>query len=163
MSTGKDNVTQNKRVYVGNLSWSVTWRDLKDHMRSAGEVLRADVLTGYDGRSKGCGIVEYATVEEANTAVETLNNSDLMGRQIFVREDREEKGAVGGGAAASGGGGGKSAGGQGGKRTRKLCYLLYSLLFRRLERLVAVGARTRATAVGKSVGVTEQLDVNGLH
>lgn len=115
MSTGEDNVTQNKRVYVGNLSWSVTWRDLKDHMRSAGEVLRADVLTGYDGRSKGCGIVEYATVEEANTAVETLNNSDLMGRQIFVREDREEKGAVGGAAAASGGGGGKSSGGDGGK------------------------------------------------
>jgi RNA recognition motif-containing protein len=109
METGEDAVTQNKRVYVGNLSWSVTWRDLKDHMRSAGEVTRADVLQGYDGRSKGCGIVEYATVEEANTAVETLNDSELMGRQIFAREDREEKGAnanTGGGAS----GGAKSSG-----------------------------------------------------
>lgn len=105
-TTGEDNVTQNKRVYVGNLSWSVQWRDLKDHMRSAGEVVRADVLMGFDGRSKGCGIVEYATVEEANGAVESLNNTELMGRQIFVREDREEKKAGGAGGGGSGGGGG---------------------------------------------------------
>lgn len=26
------------RVYVGNLSWETEWQDLKDHMRSAGEV-----------------------------------------------------------------------------------------------------------------------------
>ena len=38
-------------------------------MRTAGEVVRADVLTGHYGRSKGCGIVEYATVEEAAGAV----------------------------------------------------------------------------------------------
>mmetsp|Transcript_30133 Transcript_30133/g.72822 ORF Transcript_30133/g.72822 Transcript_30133/m.72822 type:complete len:489 (+) Transcript_30133:70-1536(+) len=114
METGEDAVTQNKRVYVGNLSWSVAWGDLKDHMSSAGEVIRADVLTGYDGRSKGCGIVEYATVEDANGAVETLNNTDLMGRQIFVREDREKKSA----AAPGGGRGGRGeavAGLEGGK------------------------------------------------
>jgi len=114
-NTGEDGVTQNTRVYVGNLSWSVTWRDLKDHMRSAGDVLRADVLTGYDGRSKGCGIVEYATVEEASAAVETLNNTDLMGRQIFVREDREERSAKSGGGGGGGGGGGSVGGGGGGE------------------------------------------------
>ena len=70
-------------------------------MRQSGEVLRADVLQGYDGRSKGCGVVEYATVEEANGAIDTLNNTELMGREIFVREDREEKQGSG-----SGGGGG---------------------------------------------------------
>jgi len=112
----EDAVTQNKRVYVGNLSWSVAWRDLKDHMTSAGEVLRADVLTGYDGRSKGCGIVEYATVEEATGAVETLNNTDLMGRQIFVREDREvSRSAPKGGGG--GGGGGDRGGNMGGDRS----------------------------------------------
>lgn len=89
----------NTRVYVGNLSWSVGWRDLKDHMKSAGDVIRADVLTSYDGRSKGCGIVEYASAAEAQKAVDELNNTELMGRQIFVREDRE--------ANASGGGGGE--------------------------------------------------------
>jgi RNA recognition motif-containing protein len=64
-------------------------------MRSAGEVTRADIMTGHDGRSKGCGIVEYATEEEAKKAVLTLNDTELKGRQIFVREDREEKGAQG--------------------------------------------------------------------
>merc|ERR1719410_1630525 len=80
-----------KRVYVGNLSWNVSWRELKDYMKSTGcEVTRADVMTTPDGRSKGCGIVEFATTEGARRAVLTLNDTDLMGRQIFVREDREE-------------------------------------------------------------------------
>ena len=79
-----------KKVYVGNLSWEVKWQDLKDHMRQAGEVLHADVMVGFDGRSKGCGIVEYQAVEEAMRAIQTLSDSELMGRMIFVREDREE-------------------------------------------------------------------------
>ena len=118
METGEDNVRGNKRVYIGNLSWSVTWRDLKDHMASAGEVTRADVLTGHDGRSKGCGIVEFSTAEEASTAIATLNNTEIMGRDIFVREDREQRGGNTGGGGApsqnrgprgnSGGGDGKS-------------------------------------------------------
>jgi len=85
--------TQGRRVYIGNLSWGVSWQDLKDHMREAGEVTRADVMTGPDGRSKGCGIVEYATEEDAKKAVSTLNDTELNGRQIFVREDREERGS----------------------------------------------------------------------
>jgi RNA recognition motif-containing protein len=32
-----------RRVYVGNLGWGVAWQDLKDHMRKAGEVIRAEV------------------------------------------------------------------------------------------------------------------------
>jgi RNA recognition motif-containing protein len=83
-----------KRLYVGNLSWSVTWRELKDHMKSAGDVTRADILQTPDGRSKGCGIVEFATAEEASNAVETLNDSDLLGRPIFLREDREAEKAA---------------------------------------------------------------------
>lgn len=77
-------------VYVGNLSWDVKWQDLKDHMKEAGNVIRADVLVGEDGRSKGCGIVEYGTVEEANQAILVLHNTNLNGRSIFVREDRDK-------------------------------------------------------------------------
>ncbi|KAK1746733.1 hypothetical protein QTG54_002077 [Skeletonema marinoi] len=40
------------RVYVGNLAWSVSWQDLKDHMRDAGDVQYSKVLTDRDGRSK---------------------------------------------------------------------------------------------------------------
>jgi len=88
----ESNEVKNSRVYVGNLSWGVSWQDLKDHMKSTGlNALRANIITGPDGRSKGCGIVEFATPEEAQQAVLTLNDTELSGRQIFVREDREDK------------------------------------------------------------------------
>jgi len=81
--------SQSRRVYVGNLSWDVRWQDLKDHMRASGEVLHAEVICESNGRSKGCGIVEFATAEEAQEAITTLTDSELKGRMIFVREDRE--------------------------------------------------------------------------
>jgi RNA recognition motif-containing protein len=90
--------SQSHRVYVGNLSWDVAWQDLKDHMREAGEVLHAEVITEANGRSKGCGIVEYATEEEAQEAINTLTDTELKGRMIFVREDRETGATFHGGA-----------------------------------------------------------------
>lgn len=45
---------------MSNLAYEVGWQVLKDHMRNAGNVLRADVFIGNDGRSKGLGIVEYS-------------------------------------------------------------------------------------------------------
>ncbi|GMF12002.1 unnamed protein product [Phytophthora lilii] len=80
------------RVYVGNLSWNVKWQELKDHMKKVGTVVHADVLEESNGRSKGCGLVEYATQEEAAKAIAELNNTELEGRLIFVREDREPEG-----------------------------------------------------------------------
>ena len=100
-----------RSVYVGNLSYETAWQDLKDHMRSAGDVVHAEVMTMSDGRSKGCGIVEYATTESAARAIAELSDSELMGRQIFVREDRE-----GGNSKAAGGGGRGGVGGVRGVR-----------------------------------------------
>lgn len=40
------------RIYVGNLAWTVEWQELKDHMRTVGKVVHADVLQDGDGRSK---------------------------------------------------------------------------------------------------------------
>ncbi|RKF57489.1 putative RNA-binding protein [Golovinomyces cichoracearum] len=89
LSSLKESSQQDRRVYVGNLSYDVKWHHLKDFMRSAGEVLFADVLLLPNGMSKGCGIVEYATREQAQQAVNTLSNQNLMGRLVYVREDRE--------------------------------------------------------------------------
>ena len=107
---------KSRRVFVGNLSWNVSWQDLKDLMKSTGhEVTRSDIMQTPDGRSKGCGIVEFATAEGAKQAVLTLNDTELQGRQIFVREDREDKGGRSGGGAAGGGGFGAGGGGGGGR------------------------------------------------
>ena len=92
--------SQSRRVYVGNLSWDVTWSDLKDHMKTVGDVVRADVICEHNGRSKGCGIVEFETEEGAQEAIETLTHTELRGRMIFVREDREGSGSEGKGGHA---------------------------------------------------------------
>lgn len=55
-------------------------------------LLASQVLEEPSGRSKGCGLVEYATQEEANCAIAQLSNTELEGRLIFVREDREPDG-----------------------------------------------------------------------
>lgn len=56
------------------------------------QVVRADVMKDASGRSKGCGIVEYRTPVEAQEAINTLLDTELKGRLIFVREDREAAG-----------------------------------------------------------------------
>ncbi|KAK2612141.1 g-strand binding protein [Conoideocrella luteorostrata] len=113
MNNIRETSQQDRRVYVGNLSYDVKWHHLKDFMRQAGEVLFADVLLLPNGMSKGCGIVEYATRDQAQAAVAQLSNQNLMGRLVYVREDREAEprfiGATGGnrggfsGGAVSGG------------------------------------------------------------
>lgn len=50
------------------------------------------MLEESNGRSKGCGLVEYASQEEAAKAIAELNGTELEGRVIFVREDREPEG-----------------------------------------------------------------------
>jgi len=87
------------RVFVGNLAFSVSWQDLKDHMRKVGDVLHCDVLSdpGTAMGSKGCGIVEFSSPSEAQRAIRELTETELRGRKIFVREDREPPGGGGGG------------------------------------------------------------------
>lgn len=43
---------------------------------------------------QGCGIVAFATEEAAQNAISTLNDTELGGRKIFVREDREAQPAA---------------------------------------------------------------------
>ena len=66
------------------------------------------------GRSKGCGIVEYSTAEEAAQAILTLHDRMLGGRPVCVREDREDRDLRGALDGSGGGGGGGAAGAGGG-------------------------------------------------
>ena len=88
---GGGEIEVGRRVYVGNLAWGTSWQDLKDHFRPCGSVVHAKIMEEPGGRSKGCGIVEFESPEEAVAAIEQLNDSDLDGRPIQVREDREDK------------------------------------------------------------------------
>lgn len=109
-----------KKLYVGNLPFSVTEGSLSDYFSQSGAVESCRIITDRDsGRSKGFGFVEMATDEEAQKAVDDLNGKELDGRALTVNEARPEQprsGGFGGGGGSRGGfgGGGGSRGGFGG-------------------------------------------------
>ena len=77
--------------FCSNLFCSdVAWQDLKDYMRKAGDVIRAEVIADSDGRSKGFGVCEFGNQRDAQTAIDTLNETEFKGRTIYVREDTKD-------------------------------------------------------------------------
>lgn len=80
----------NTNIYVGNLAYNTTSKELEDAFARYGEVARAQVVTDRDtGRSRGFGFVEMANADEANAAIEALDGSDLSGRKLTVNKARE--------------------------------------------------------------------------
>ncbi|MFA6252440.1 MAG: RNA-binding protein [Candidatus Paceibacterota bacterium] len=78
-----------KKLFVGNLPYSVTSEVLSETFASAGSVVSATVIIDkFSKRSKGFGFVEMATEEEATKAKEMFDQSELDGRKIFVSEAR---------------------------------------------------------------------------
>ena len=101
------------KLYVGNLSFSITSDDLQDYFSQAGTVESAKVIEDRDtGRSRGFGFVEMASSDEAMAAIEQFNGQDFEGRSLVVNEARPREEGGGGGRGGYGGGGG----GRGGDR-----------------------------------------------
>ncbi len=106
-------------IYVGNLPFTVTNEELTALFAQYGQVTNARVVQDqHSGRSKGFGFVEMDSAEEANKAIEQLDNSELNGRPIKVnearpREDKPQRSGGGGGYNRSrngnGGGGGRGS------------------------------------------------------
>jgi RNA recognition motif-containing protein len=113
-----------KKLYVGNLPYSVRDGDLEQAFGQFGAVTSAKVMMERDtGRSKGFGFVEMGSDEEAQSAINGMNGQPLGGRSVVVNEARpmEERpprsggGGFGGGGRREGGGGyGGGGGGYGG-------------------------------------------------
>ncbi|TDL22750.1 RNA-binding domain-containing protein [Rickenella mellea] len=76
------------QLYVGNLPYQAGWQDLKDLFRAAGNIVRADINIGADGRAKGSGTVIFETAKDAQQAISMYNGFDWYGRTLEVREDR---------------------------------------------------------------------------
>ncbi len=78
-----------KKLFVGNLAYSVTSDQLRDMFVSFGTVDSATVITDRDsGRSKGFGFVEFSNDAEADAAIKQLDGSDVDGRKLTVNEAR---------------------------------------------------------------------------
>ena len=112
-----------RKLYCGNLSFSVDSSSLEELFSQFGNVQSAQVITDREtGRSKGFGFVEMGSDEEAQAAISGLNETEHDGRNLTVnearpREDRRGGGGGGGGGGYGGGGGGGYGGGGGGGRS----------------------------------------------
>jgi RNA recognition motif-containing protein len=109
-----------KKLYVGNLSYSVDSSTLEQLFSAHGTVQSAEIINDRDtGRSKGFGFVEMGSDAEAQAAIAALNGQENDGRALTVneakpREPRSGGFGGGGGGNRGGGGGGGGRGGYGG-------------------------------------------------
>jgi RNA recognition motif-containing protein len=79
--------SNNISLFVGNLAYSTSWQSLKDLFSQYGPVVRANINLDYDGKPKGNGIVIMASLEDAEKAIDNLNEYTLDGRAIRVKMD----------------------------------------------------------------------------
>lgn len=109
-----------KKLYVGNLSYSIGDSTLQELFTPFGTVASAQVIMDREtGRAKGFGFVEMGTDEEANAAIAALNGKEIEGRALTVNEARPKtEGGSRGGFGGGGGSRGGFGGGGGGRRER---------------------------------------------
>ncbi|KAJ7057811.1 putative glycine-rich RNA-binding protein [Mycena amicta] len=104
------------KLYVGNLSWSTTDDILRQAFEAYGQVTDCVHMKDREtGRLRGFGFVSFASPEEAQAAIDALNDQELEGRRLRVNlaNDRPDRGGGGGGGGYRGGGGGGGYGGGG--------------------------------------------------
>ncbi|MGO8745935.1 MAG: RNA recognition motif domain-containing protein [Thermoguttaceae bacterium] len=97
-----------KKLYVGNLGFNVGSSDLEKLFGEFGTVTSAQVIEDREtGRSKGFAFVEMSSDQEAQAAIQGLNEKEHDGRPLKVNEARpkEDRGGKRGGGYGGGGGG----------------------------------------------------------
>ncbi|OKH36862.1 RNA-binding protein [[Phormidium ambiguum] IAM M-71] len=102
-------------IYVGNLSYEVTEKDLNEVFAEYGAVKRVQVPTDREtGRMRGFAFVEMSTEAEETAAIDALDGAEWMGRSLKVNKakPREDRGGNRGGYGGRGGGGGGYGGGR---------------------------------------------------
>jgi RNA recognition motif-containing protein len=105
-----------RKLYVGNLAYTMSDSDLERIFSAHGTVQSAQVIMDRDtGRSKGFGFVEMGSDAEAQAAITALNGNEVEGRTLTVNEARPKTEGGGGGRGGRGGYGGGGGGGGGGR------------------------------------------------
>lgn len=88
-----------KKIYVGNLPFSINDNSLNEMFAECGTVESAKVISDRStGQSKGFGFVEMSSSEEATEAIEKFNGKELEGRALKVSQAKpQNSGGSGGG------------------------------------------------------------------
>ncbi|MBJ22529.1 MAG: RNA-binding protein [bacterium] len=85
-----------KRVYIGNLPFSLTEEELRETFERHGAVTAVDIITDREsGRPRGFAFVEMEDPAAADAAIEFLDGSELGGRNLRVNEAQERRGGGG--------------------------------------------------------------------
>ena len=102
-----------RKLFVGNLPYSVTSERLSEAFSQFGTVTSSKVIVDREtGRSRGFAFLEMETDDQGAAAMQAMNGALLDGRSIAVREAVERQpGGGGGGGFGGGGGGGRDGGG----------------------------------------------------
>ena len=83
---------ETNKLFVGNLSWGLDWRELKDIFKEFGEVSFVRIVTDREtGKSRGFGFVEFAWVEDAVKAKEAMDGVEIDGRAVKVDFAQEKE------------------------------------------------------------------------
>ena len=78
-----------KRIYVGNLPWSVTKEQFDKLFSPFGDIEDSLVVADkYTGRSRGFGFVTFKDDASADKAISEMDGKDVEGRNILVKEAR---------------------------------------------------------------------------
>src|SRR5215217_4092000 len=103
-----------RKLFVGNLPYSVTSERLQEAFSQFGTVTSSKVIVDREtGRSRGFAFLEMETDDQGASAMQAMNGALLDGRSIAVREAVERQPGGGGGGGGFGGGGGGEGGGGG--------------------------------------------------
>jgi RNA recognition motif-containing protein len=89
-----------KKLYVGNLGFDVTDKELEEAFAQAGVCTSVAIITDkFSGQSRGFAFVEMSSDAEARNAIKQLDGQQLKGRALKVNEakPREDHGRREGG------------------------------------------------------------------
>ncbi len=87
-----------KKIYIGNLPFSVTEQELRDLFGRHGSIDSVNVITDREtGRARGFAFVEMSEESAASDAIRALDGSEMGGRPLRVNEAQDKRGGGGGG------------------------------------------------------------------
>ncbi len=93
-------------IFVAKLNYDTDEDTLRQTFEEYGEVDSAKIIMDkFTGKSKGFGFVEMPNDDEAQNAINDLNDAELDGRTIVVKKARPREDRGGGGGGYGGGGG----------------------------------------------------------
>ena len=92
-----------KKLYVGNLPFSITEDDLRSLFEPHGSIASVNVIMDRDtGRARGFAFVEMEEASAADAAMRALDGTEMGGRSLKVNEAQEKSRGGGGGGDRGG-------------------------------------------------------------